>query len=203
MDRERVLPPHRCLEMKEAGYPQEGSQFVWAKGHGDWDLYERHEVPSPDNRISAMTKDEANKWTFENGFLTYDQCEDLCSEGYPKGKSLYLWHKDKHQRDRWVLYKRNRHDMSQDADKHGLNRWITAITHDEAEAFHQRKKAMIEASRPPKRDVDSLTFHAGPMETVRKSACLFATSCRNNLISITESWYYSDLKVTIYFWKED
>lgn len=206
--KERVLPPHCCQELKEAGYPQSQSEFVWVYGRqGQWDLVLFHEAPSKDNRIVAMTTDEANKWTFENEFLQVDQCEDLISEGYPRGKSIYLWHKDKHQHDKWVLYKRNRHDMSQDADKHGYNRWITAITHDEAEAFRTRKKAMIESAdartKPVERDVGWLTFCAGDCPDPRTSASIFATSCRGNLINITEICPNGYTHITVYYWKEE
>lgn len=204
---EQVLPAPSCLEWMKAGYPQEGSRYVWVLSHDQWNLVLRHEAPSKDNRVAAITTKEANDWSFQNGFLDHDQCEELCSEGYPTGKTIWLWHKDKHQRDRWVLYKRNNNDMSQDADKHGLNRWITAITHDQAAVFRSRKAAMIEAqsevSRPKDQIVWSLTFHAGPAEAIRTSACLFATSCRDSLINITEAHIGSFLKVTVYFWKDE
>ena len=204
---ERVLPPHRCLELKEAGYPQEGSRFVWVKVHGDWDLVERHEAPSADNRISAMTKDEAEKWTFEDQYLSPDECIKMHGRGYPQGKSEYLWHKDKHQHDKWVLYKRNRHNMSATADKDGFNRWVTAITHEEAECWKHRYRQ--DDKLMTKKHVDSLTFREPMTSEPRKSAVIFATTCRDRLINITEilkeggPLSREHLHVTVYFWKEE
>lgn len=203
---DRVLPPHACLDLKEAGYPQGDSRYVWIMEGDQWDLVERHEAPSADNRISAMTSGEADKWKQEAEYLTPDECEEIRSEGYPQGKSKYLWHKDKHQHDRWVLYKRNQYDMSSDADKCGFNRWVTAVEHCEAKCFREKQKPvpLIE------REVSSLTFSHKMIDDPRKSACIFATSIRDDLISITETILTSRpagydihmLEVTVYHWKE-
>jgi hypothetical protein len=63
-------------------------------------------------------------------FLTPQSCNDLKSFGWPQGRSEYLWHKNKHNHDKWELYKRNPHDISMFADSFGYSRWVTAIRRD-------------------------------------------------------------------------
>jgi len=55
--------------------------------------------------------------------------------GYPQGRTPYLWHKEKRlnfttmrKEDHWVLYKRNKYDISAFGDSHGYNRWVSAPT---------------------------------------------------------------------------
>ena len=65
--------------------------------------------------------------------------------GFPQGKTLYLWHKTKPMKfdfhgmkkgeTHWVLYKRNKHDISAFGDRHGYNRWVSAPTVAEAKRW--------------------------------------------------------------------
>ncbi len=60
-------------------------------------------------------------------YYTPDECLDLRSEGYPQGRCKFLWHKNKHNKDRWELYKRNSYDISSFGDRWGYNRWVSAV----------------------------------------------------------------------------
>lgn len=53
------------------------------------------------------------------------------------------------------------------------------------------------------RKIGSCTYHAGSVEQVRASACSFAETLRENLISISDAYDSGFLKVTVYFWKEE
>lgn len=53
------------------------------------------------------------------------------------------------------------------------------------------------------RKIGSCTYHAGSAEQVRASACAFAETLRENLISISDAYDDGFLKVTVYFWKEE
>jgi len=60
--------------------------------------------------------------------------------GFPQGKTKYLWHKTKQAKvtfkkfdietgdEHWVMYKRNKHDISAFGDIYGYNRWVSAPT---------------------------------------------------------------------------
>lgn len=133
----------------------------------------------------------------ESDYLTALECLDLREAGYPQGKSEYLWHKDKHNRDEWELYRRNPYDQSRDGDKMGYNRWVSAVTVEMAQAWQDSKP-----KPPPERNVVFLTFQRDNCPNPRQSACIFATSIRNDLISINESRIDGGLQVCVYFWKE-
>lgn len=75
-------------------------------------------------------------------YLTPEKCEELAGMGYPQGETPYLWHKDKHNHDKWELYKRNPYDMSCDADKFGFNRWVSAVTPEQAKAWRNKQKPL-------------------------------------------------------------
>lgn len=72
--------------------------------------------------------------------------------GYPQGKTPYLWHLKKGAKvslpehgivageEHWELYKRNKHDMSSDADAKGLNRWVAAPTIGETKVWAETEK---------------------------------------------------------------
>lgn len=135
-------------------------------------------------------------------FLSAEECEELQGEGYPQGKSHYLWHKDKHNHDKWVLYKRNPHDMSATADKDGFNRWVSAVTREHASCWRrwqQRNQTLPE----PKIVAASLTFSSELTPDPRKSATIFANEYRDWLINISEVWINDNLEVTVYFWKDE
>lgn len=135
-------------------------------------------------------------------YLPPEECEELRGKGYPQGKTPYLWHKDKQRHDEWVLWKRNPHDMSQDADKMGFNRWVSAVTPEQAKNWRDRRKPpKMSPVLMPARNVNWKTFRFNRFSNPRKAAALFATSCRDDLISITESWAHIYLHVTVYFWK--
>lgn len=65
--------------------------------------------------------------TNEADYYTPEECIELRADGHPQGRSVYLWHKDKHNHDKWELYKRNSHDISQFGDSFGYNRWVSAV----------------------------------------------------------------------------
>jgi len=136
---------------------------------------------------------------FKSDYLLPEECSDLVGEGYPTGTSQYLWHNDK--RTGWDLWKRNQHDMSKDGDSMGYNRWIIAITHQEAANWRARQK--------PKKVMTSilavewLTFRAGDVPDPRRSAVIFATSIgKDLLINITEICPNGYIHITVYYWKE-
>lgn len=137
----------------------------------------------------------------EEDYLLPSECEELADEGYPQGKSEYLWHNDK--RTGWELYKRNQYDMSDTADRDGFNRWTTAITHEQAKEWRDRQKPkVLSPVLMTERVVSSLTFLAGDLKCPRRSACIFATSCHDDLINISETRPNGYLHVTVYFWKD-
>lgn len=67
-------------------------------------------------------------------YFTPEQCFDLKALGFQQGVSKYLWHKDKHNKNRWGLYERNHYDISAFADKYGYNRWVSAVLLDDPRA---------------------------------------------------------------------
>lgn len=137
----------------------------------------------------------------EEDYLLPSECEELAGEGYPQGKSEYLWHNDK--RTGWELYKRNQYDMSDTADRDGFNRWTTAITHEQAKEWRDRQKPkVLSPVLMTERVVSSLTFTNRMIEDPRKCACIFATSIRDDLINITEMMVEEFLFVTVYHWKD-
>jgi hypothetical protein len=73
------------------------------------------------------------KWDRKKGvgmnpdeFYSVETCIGL-RRYYPQGRTRYLWHKNKHNRDKWELYERSPHDISSFGDSHGYGRWVSAI----------------------------------------------------------------------------
>ena len=76
----------------------------------------------------------------------------LREAGFPQGNTPYLWHKQKGAKvslpkygviageEHWKIYKRNKHDISAFGDSHGYNRWVSAPTVEQAQAWAQRIK---------------------------------------------------------------
>ena len=168
MGHPRVLPPHICLELKKAGYPQNDSKLVWVTtGPNDWDLRERHKVSSSNNKISAISDDEAKKWELEE-------------------RGLY--------------------DISDDADTLGLNRWVSAVTVEQAADFREMNKPRPE----PEMVVNTKTFSCEVFRNPRRPATAFATECGDRLINITETIHTETSAgirgqihlITVYYWKE-
>lgn len=137
-------------------------------------------------------------------FLSALDCLDLREAGYPQGKSTYLWLRDRQYKDKWSLYKRNPYDNSNKGDLLGYNRWVSAVTVKMAQAWQDSKP-----KPPPELHVTSLTFAEPRAKDPRKSAGIFATTCRDRLINITEVLRDMGvqsperLEVTVYFWKEE
>ena len=75
-----------------------------------------------------------------------------------------------------------------------------AVTMNMAQAWRSQRNM---PKPPPKQSIDYLTYRAGDLSDPRASACVFATSCRDDLITIIESWPSGYLHVTVYFWKEE
>lgn len=132
----------------------------------------------------------------EKDYLPALECLDLREIGYPQGKSEYLWYRDRKNYQKWELYKRNPYDNSKDGDLMGYSRWVSAVTVEMAQVWQESKP-----KPPPERNV--ATFTSSRCPDPRKVACIFATSCRNNLISINESRIDGGLQVTVYYWKEE
>ena len=65
----------------------------------------------------------------EEEYYSPEQCLKFRDVGVKQGISPVLWHKDKHYG--WVLWKRNKHDISAFGDSHGYNRWVSALKKDE------------------------------------------------------------------------
>jgi len=61
-------------------------------------------------------------------FLPPKICLKLRDEGYKQGVSSFLWYKNKHNRDKWELYERNKYDISCFGDSHGYKRWVSAVS---------------------------------------------------------------------------
>ena len=86
--------------------------------------------------------------------------------GYPQGKTPYLWHRTKPSKvsfkqfdiavgdQHWIIYKRNKHDISSFGDSHGYNRWVSAPTY--GEAFAWALKRNIEIFDEKKEKIDKL-----------------------------------------------
>ncbi len=63
----------------------------------------------------------------ETEYFTPEQCLELRCQGWQQGISAFVWHCDKHNRDKWELYKRNNFDISSFGDRYGYNRWVSAV----------------------------------------------------------------------------
>ena len=72
----------------------------------------------------------------------------LRDAGFPQGNTEHLWHKEKGCRgwdkfpEQWVIYKRNKHDISAFGDSHGYNRWVSAPTIEQAQRWGENIREM-------------------------------------------------------------
>jgi len=88
----------------------------------------------------------------------------LRESGFPQGGTKYLWHKQKGAKvsfprhgivageEHWVLYKRNRHDISAFGDSHGYNRWVSAPTIEQAVKW----KEIVDAEKELRENVEEI-----------------------------------------------
>jgi hypothetical protein len=75
-------------------------------------------------------------------FLGVNTCIDIrnSTSTDTQGKTMFLWHRENKKishdiPNKWVIYKRDKYDMSHTGDKDGLSRWVAAhaFVHDQRE----------------------------------------------------------------------